>query len=140
MAREDNLIDMRARPMQERQAIGSAGGKASAVSKRKKRTFRESLKAIMLLDTRDVEIKQQLLDAGLDPTMLNAITFAQATQAQKGNTEAARFVRDTLGEKPRDGLEIGNLDDRPLATVDMSKLSDDELRAMMAARADDSGE
>lgn len=139
MARED-LIDMRDRPVEEQKEIMAAGGRASGVARRKRRTFRESLKAILQLDVSDPDVKHELLENGLDPTILNAISLGQAVQAQKGNTEAARFVRDTVGEKPREGLEIGNLDDRPLATIDMSKLSDDELRAMMAARAMESDE
>lgn len=139
MARED-LIDMRDRPVEEQKQIMAAGGRASGVARRKRHTFRESLKAILQLDVSDPDVKHELLENGLDPTILNAISLGQAVQAQKGNTDAARFVRDTIGEKPREGLEIGNLDDRPLATIDMSKLSDDELRAMMAARAMESDE
>ena len=48
--------------------------------------------------------------------------------------ESLRYLRDTIGEKPRDGLEIGNLDDKPLASVDLSQMSDDQLKAMIAAR------
>ena len=122
------------RSPEEGKAIMAAGGRASGVARRKRRTFRESLKAILALDVNDPAVKRELLDNGLDPTILNAISLGQAVQAQRGNTEAARFVRDTIGEKPREGLEIGNLDDRPLATLDLSKLSDDELRAIAAAR------
>lgn len=128
------------RSPEEDKAIMAAGGRASGVARRKRRTFRESLKAILALDVNDPDVKRELLENGLDPTILNAISLGQAVQAQKGNTEAARFVRDTVGEKPRDGLEIGNLDDRPLATLDMSKLSDDDLRALAAARVEKSDE
>ena len=124
------------RSPEEGKAIMAAGGRASGVARRKRRTFRESLKAILALDVSDPNVKQELLESGLDPTILNAISLGQAVQAQRGNTEAARFVRDTIGEKPREGLEIGNLDDRPLATLDLSKLSDDELRAIAAARTE----
>ena len=50
------------------------------------------------------------------------------------DTEAAKYVRDTAGYKPRDGLDIGNLDDKPFAQIDLSKLSNEELMAMVAAR------
>lgn len=50
------------------------------------------------------------------------------------DTEAAKYVRDTAGYKPRDGLDIGNLDDKPFASLDLSKLSNDELLAMIAKR------
>lgn len=50
------------------------------------------------------------------------------------DTEAAKYVRDTAGYKPREGLDIGNLDDKPFASLDLSKLSNDELLAMIAKR------
>lgn len=50
------------------------------------------------------------------------------------DTEAAKYVRDTAGYKPRDGLDIGNLDDKPFTQIDLSKLSNDELMAMIAKR------
>jgi len=50
------------------------------------------------------------------------------------DTEAAKYVRDTAGYKPRDGLDIGNLDDKPFTQIDLSKLSNDELLAMIAKR------
>ena len=50
------------------------------------------------------------------------------------DTEAAKYVRDTAGYKPREGLDIGNLDDKPFAQIDLSKLSNEELMAMIAKR------
>ena len=50
------------------------------------------------------------------------------------DTEAAKYVRDTAGYKPRDGLDIGNLDDKPFTQIDLSKLSNEELMAMIAKR------
>lgn len=52
------------------------------------------------------------------------------------DTEAAKYVRDTAGYKPRDGLDIGNLDDKPFTQIDLSKLSNEELMAMIAKRED----
>lgn len=46
--------------------------------------------------------------------------IAVTDKAKTGDVEAARYVRDTIGEKPREGLELGNLDDKPLETVDLS--------------------
>ena len=52
------------------------------------------------------------------------------------DTEAAKYVRDTAGYKPREGLDIGNLDDKPFTQIDLSKLSNEELMAMIAKRED----
>ena len=50
------------------------------------------------------------------------------------DTEAAKYVRDTAGYKPREGLDIGNLDDKPFTSIDLSQLSNEELMAMIAKR------
>ena len=105
-------------------------------TKRRQRTFRESIKAIMALQTPDEEKRKALELAGIDPTVLNAINLAVSGKAAQGDVEAARYLRDTVGEKPREGLEIGNLDDKPLASLDLSKLTDEQLQAIAARRAE----
>lgn len=64
-----------------------------------------------------------------------AVFWGQLKKAIYGlDTEAAKYVRDTAGYKPREGLDIGNLDDKPFASLDLSKLSNEELLAMIAKR------
>ena len=106
-------------------------------TRRKRRTFRESIRAVLSMEVPDTDKRQYLEKLGLDGTMLDAINLAVSERASLGDVEAARFLRDTVGEKPRDGLEIGNLDDKPLASLDMSKLTDDQLRALVAQRQDE---
>jgi hypothetical protein len=87
-----------------------------------------------MLDVPDSDLKQKLIELGLDPTYASGIGIAQAEKAQRGDTEAARFVRDTIGEGPKQALEIGNLDDKPFESLDLSQLTDDQLRALAARR------
>lgn len=64
-----------------------------------------------------------------------AVFWGQLKKAIYGlDTEAAKYVRDTAGYKPREGLDIGNLDDKPFTSIDLSKLSNEELLAMIAKR------
>ena len=121
---------------EERAENGRKGGIASGVAKRRQKTFRESIKAIMSTTTPDDEKRQRLEALGLDATVLNAINLAVSGKAAQGDVEAARYLRDTAGEKPKDGLEIGNLDDKPLASLDMTKLTDEQLRIIAARRTD----
>lgn len=116
--------------------MGKKGGVESGKARRKQKTFRDSVKAIMECRVLDEEQAALLKEMGLDDTMLNQIQFAVYEKAARGDVEAARFLRDTAGEKPRDGLELGNLDDKPLASLDMSKLTDEQLRALAARRAE----
>ena len=111
-----------------------SGAIASGESKRKTKTFREAMKALLECEVLD-EAQIRTLEAfGLEPTYLNQIGLANIKKAAAGDTEAARFVRDTCGEKPREGIELGNLDDKPLTCLDMSKLTDEQLRAIAAGR------
>jgi len=131
-----NLIGPGDRTPDERRESARNAGKASGVSRNKRKTFRESLLTILSMPVDDPETYEALKKLGLDGTFQSAIDLAQIRNAQRGDTDASRFVRDTIGEKPREGIEIGNLDDRPLATIDMSKLTDDQLRQLAAQRAE----
>jgi len=84
----------------------------------------------------DPETKEMLKALGLEDTIQTALDLAQIRKAQKGDTDAARFIRDTVGEKPREGLEIGNLADRPFETLDLTQMSDAQLRELAAMKAE----
>ena len=58
---------------------------------------------------------------------------AQVDKASRGDTEAFRAVRDTIGENPRQAVDVG-LNNGPVSGMDLTQLSDDQLRAMIAAR------
>lgn len=119
---------------EDERAIRSAGGKRSGEVRRLKRTQADILRQILALEERDPERRELLISMGLDGNVADSINIAVTDKAKAGDVEAARYVRDTIGEKPREGLELGNLDDKPLETVDLSKLSDEQLKAMAAAR------
>ena len=131
-----NLIGPGDRSPEEVRAAGAAGGRKSGESRRKRKTFRESLLTILSMPVDDPETYEALKKLGLDGTFQSAIDLAQIRAAQKGDTDASRFVRDTVGEKPREGLEIGNLADRPFETLDLSQMSDAQLRQLAAAKQD----
>ena len=64
------------------------------------------------------------------------MSLALINEAINGNNagsvvRAFEAIQAAIGEKPREELEIGNLDDKPLEFMDMSKLSDDQLRAIL---------
>lgn len=131
---DENLKPFGTRPESEERAIRVKGGKASGAARRLKRTQADILRQIMALEEFDPERKALLMSLGLEGNVADSINVAVANKARDGDIEAVRYMRDTIGEKPREGLELGNLDDRPLATIDMSKLTDEQLQAMAAAR------
>lgn len=129
-----NLVQNRSTTPEQRREWASKAGKASAVARYKHKLQKDILKDIMSLKCDEEEAVNALKALGLDESFANAANLAVLRRAVHGDVESLRYIRDTIGEKPRDGLEIGNLDGKPLATIDMSKLTDDELKAMIAAR------
>ena len=137
MPKEDgykNLIPFNQRSEEAQWQIRSMGGKASSEKQRRRKTQAEIIRQIMALTLTPEEGADKLEALGLDPTWATDANVAGMQKARKGDVESLRYLRDTIGEKPRDGLEIGNLDGQPLSTIDLSTLSDEQLRAMIAAR------
>ena len=137
MPKEDgykNLIPFDQRTEEAQRQIRSMGGKASSEKQRRRKTQAEIIRQIMELKLTPEEGADKLIEMGLDPTWATDANVAVMQKARKGDVESLRYLRDTIGEKPRDGLEIGNLDGQPLSTIDLSSLSDEQLQAMIAAR------
>lgn len=87
MANEDNLIPIRSE--EEAREKGRKGGIASGEARRRRKTLREELLA--LLEEGDIQ---------------NQITLSLLEKAKKGDTKAYEVVRDTIGEKPTDKQEV----------------------------------
>lgn len=88
----------------------SNGGKKSGQVRRERKAFKESL--LMLLDMKapeqiGVQIKKTLPKLkDKDLNYQNAILVSLLQQAVKGNTKAVELIRDTIGEKPKEVVEI----------------------------------
>lgn len=126
------------RTPEELRAISAKGGKARQAQEAKRRQFREAAKALLWHSLRGVpeeeEIVSTLKEMGIeDPTGADAIMLAQYLKARRGDTEAARFIRDTAGEKPSQQVEL-NLLDKPIDAIDFSTLDDAQLEMLAAAR------
>jgi len=115
---------------EERTECARKAGKASADVRRKHKAFRDVFRDILSLDVTDEKIAETLESLGLDPTFANAIGLQAILKAANfGDIEAARFTRDTIGEKPTEALQLG-ITDKPIKSMDLSKLSDAELEAL----------
>lgn len=104
MANEKNLKKLS--PSEARE-YGSKGGKASVIARQAKKTMREMLKYLLEQDIQNTK--------GEKKSTLEAVMVAQLKQALKGDTKAATFIRDTIGEKPLDKQEITGKNGEPLA-------------------------
>ena len=108
MANEDNL-----RPLSTSEAreVGRKGGKASAASKRRKKEFRDVFQA--LLDGKEI--------MGLDGKKLSgteALAMKVFQLALRGDLRAFEIIRDTVGQKPVDKVEVSAIDQSVKDDVD----------------------
>ena len=102
---------------EQRRENGKKGGIASGEAKRRKKAMRERLEVLLELPLKEGRsadldnIKNLAALKGKNITVQDAIMLAQIQKAMKGDTTAAAFVRDTVGEKPGDKTIIsGNID------------------------------
>ena len=109
MPNSENLVNIADRTTSEQREIQKKGGKASGEARRMKRTLREQLEMLLSLPVKDEATKGFIESLGVDPETIDnatAITLSMYQEALKGNTKAFELIRDTLGEKPSDKLQI----------------------------------
>lgn len=97
-----NLIPQSKKSPEERSKIAKMGGIASGEAKRRKKTFREAMEAI--LETEVLDKNGNKID------LLTAISAKQIEKANKGDTKAFEVIRDTIGQKPVERVEITEWD------------------------------
>jgi len=132
---EDNLVKGRfARiPKEEHLEISRKGGLAYGEKRRKAKLLRQM--AFDLLNTEiptQDEVRQMLVDRGLDTTYGDGMLLTMILRAIAGDVDAARFVRDTSGQRPAEQVELGNVDGLPFMRKDLKELSDEELLRLMS--------
>ena len=105
-------IPIDSRPIEEAREIHSMGGIASGVAKRRKKLIKETIATILELPVKDKRVKDGLKRIGLtteDMTQQSLMVLGVMKRAQNGDPYAATFIRDTLGQKEADKLEIGKM-------------------------------
>lgn len=108
MANEENLkkgAPYRFRTGEQQVETARRGGIASGEARRRKKTMKETAKMLLDMEIPDAakELKAKLKMMGIseeDFTYQSAVMVGILNQAMKGNTKAAAFLRDTVGENP----------------------------------------
>lgn len=129
MANEQNLIPNEQRTPKERRENASKAGKASAKKRAERKKFNELFNNYLDKKVTNEQIKEQMLQFGFtdeECTNKNAIVFAQYKEALKGSTQAFIAVRDTIGEKPKDNINISGEVNNPF-----SGMTTEELRKIL---------
>ena len=128
----DNLIPQSERTKAEQREIARKGGIASGEKRREKKAMKETLETLLQMPLESGkatdldEIKNIAALKGKNITVQEAIMLAQIQKAMKGDTKAAEYVRDTSGNKLKEGVELSGGINNPFAG-----LSTDELRKLI---------
>ena len=83
-------------------AIHEAGGKALQATREQRRSIKEILEELSRRTVTAEEAEEYSMEEGT--SLLEAANLAQIRRAMKGDTKAAEYIRDTLGEKPVDKI------------------------------------
>ena len=116
-----NLENLRTPSTEEAREIGAKGGRASGESRRRKKTLREQMEMLLSLPVQDEQTRDFIESLGISREEVNnalAITLSMYQEALKGNTKAFELIRDTIGEKPTDRLQI---EERPVIRLERPK-------------------
>ena len=102
--RRKNLVSLKDRTPEERAEIARKGQAASVEARRRKKTLREIMEAVLSL-----EAPQDMLEAGNEiarkmQRLAKSRGEVVAHRAAQGDTAAATWVRDSAGDKPTDKL------------------------------------
>ena len=106
--------------------LGRAGGLASGKARQQRRLLRETLSGLLKTPVDDPAAAAALEAAGLPADLQGGMIYAVLRRAQTGDIEAARFVRDTIGEKPREAFDL-TMQQKPIQSMDLSGMTDEEL-------------
>ncbi len=108
------IIPNSERTPEELHAITVKGGIASGKARREKKLMKEQLEMLLSLPLKNKAIKDGIKQLGIKIEDINnqmAIVLALYRKALKGDTKAFELIRDTIGEKPQDNINLnGNLD------------------------------
>lgn len=115
MPNEKNLIPMDRRSKEEARALGREGGKASGVSRRRKKSLKEAADIFLSLPVSDQRAWNKISMAGVDPEDIDnqmAMIIGLTLAATAGDAKAAKIIVDLLGEDGKDsGGEVQIIDD-----------------------------
>ena len=91
-------------PAEEHKRLSAKGGRASGAARRRRKALSEELEILLSLPVPETaESAQQLIQAhklGKDASLQTAILIKICHLALSGSLDAAKFLRDTIGEKP----------------------------------------
>ncbi len=108
------------------------GDALNAKVKKPHKTQGAILKELLALEVDDEKQRKLLTELGIDPNFAGQISLAAIREAAGGNITALKYIRDTMGEDQSNDLSV-----KPLESIDLSSLSDLELKMLASGRQSD---
>ena len=127
MPNEQNLVPNSERTAEERQKIASAGGRASGVARRRKRSLREAADLYLSLPVADRRKWNKIAREGVDPEDIDnqmAMIIGLTQKAVKGDAKAAKVIVDLIGEAPNNGNGMPEIEDDEITKAIKEDLKD----------------
>lgn len=106
------------RTTEERQQLAIKAGKASGEARRARRDIRKALEALLEKDYTD---KSGNVMSGTE-----AIALKQMEKAMKGDSRAFEIIRDTIGQKPIERVQLTEIDQADIDEVEAMVLGAEE--------------
>lgn len=113
MPNEKNIIPNSERTPEERREIAAAGGRASGVSRRRKRSLREAADLYLSLPVSNTREWNKISVDGVDPEDIDnqmAMIVGLTKKAIKGDAKAAKIIVDLIGPERKEDSAMEKLD------------------------------
>ena len=127
MPNDKNLVSIGDRTTEEQRRITSAGGRASGVARRRKRSLREAADLYLSLPVANRKKWNAIAKEGVDPEDIDnqmAMIIGLTQAAMGGDAKAAKIIVDLIGEAPTDsGKDTNNL----LEAIKDTEVNTDEI-------------
>lgn len=97
-----NLKPMNQRSKDEARRLGSKGGKASGIARRKKADLKKALNTVLTSKVHQSKLANLLEEMGFENSYEMAIVFSMANKATQGDVRAAEWISKTLDNEKDD--------------------------------------
>ncbi|OHR60943.1 stress-induced protein [Streptococcus sp. HMSC034F03] len=99
-----NLKPMNQRSKDEARRLGSKGGKASGIARRKKAELKKALNVVLTSQVHQPKLAALLEEMGFENSYETAIVFSMANKATQGDVRAAEWI-SKLMDNEKDDLD-----------------------------------
>lgn len=113
MPNEKNLIPFDERTEEEQREIRASGGRASGVSRRRKRSLREAADLYLSLPVSNKRSRNKMSAEGIDQEDIDnqmAMIVGLTQRAIKGDAKAAKIIVDLIGPEKKEDDAMEKLD------------------------------